>query len=464
MTLSLLLCLGCTGPRTTDELLGHLVSTYRGVRTVPVHHAAQSAHSEQPTVVNTSLTIVKLGGVSQDTGTLQLTVWLNQQWRDPRLAFETSGGEDYTYSYAGSYDAGVNATAEPCWSGDHVLKVHGSPVGLFWTPGLYVTNLLDAPKHIESGYEIHPGGWVYWQQMQLWDVHCPFDFSEMPYDIQGCSVRVAPYMYHASEVQLGFINDEPPVEVIVDGGQTSTNMQRRSESTRAAWQVSTSTPSVAFIDSSSFQFVWSYLDFNIVLERDPQYYEDNFLMPMGILVGLCYMSFFVARAAVPARVAINAITFLAISGFTGVVLRSLPLFSGRVWLLEYCRLSLFFVAFSNLEYAAANMLMRSQARIEKATSAHARDIEASPGDGAGGATPPTAAAGVAVQVDGARPKLRAALWHKVGRFDRLLMRADGGMWVKDELLDICCRWLYLPAYLVAVAVLRSQLSGRPATS
>ena len=186
----------------------------------------------------------------------------------------------------------------------------------------------------------------------------------------------------------------------------------------------------------------------------------NVLLPSSLLVCICYLSFFIARAAVPARVAINAITFLAISGFTGVVLRSLPAFAGDVWLLQYLWVGMSFVAFANLEYAAANMLMRAQGRVDKACAAFAKDVETAR---------ELSASSVSVEVAQSAPPapaaaaqtVRAAIYYKVGRFDRILLRGDGTMWIKDEFLDITCRWLYLPAYLIAVLVQASQLDEWP---
>merc|ERR1712157_631702 len=82
---------------------------------------------------------------------------------------------------------------------------------------------------------------------------------------------------------------------------------------------------------------------------------------MGVLA---WASFFISRAAVPARVTMASVSFLTITNFIGGQLKTLPsLGSGEVWLLQFMQTSQIFTFYSLLEYIICNYLYRVKRRI-----------------------------------------------------------------------------------------------------
>lgn len=75
------------------------------------------------------------------------------------------------------------------------------------------------------------------------------------------------------------------------------------------------------------------------LARRPTYYVSYVVFPIVIVTIITWASFFISRAAVPARVAMVIIAFLSLTGSINSILATLPRLSGPVWLLELAQIS-----------------------------------------------------------------------------------------------------------------------------
>ena len=120
--------------------------------------------------------------------------------------------------------------------------------------------------------------------------------------------------------------------------------------------------------TASFLFYHGYpgLMFKYTLERESHYYASNVTHSIHFLVGLAYLSFYITRAAVPARVGLIAVTYLAISNTISSVRATLPKISGSIWLLDFLNMSVVFIFIAGVEYVIANYLTRAEARVTKA--------------------------------------------------------------------------------------------------
>ena len=102
------------------------------------------------------------------------------------------------------------------------------------------------------------------------------------------------------------------------------------------------------------------------MNRKPRYWRLYIIIPSILFVLIAYSSFYISRAAAPARVGGTIICFLVITNFNSQVLTNLPKVDYRVRLLSFLYLSMWFCAFACFEYALVNMLFRIEARVEKA--------------------------------------------------------------------------------------------------
>ena len=89
------------------------------------------------------------------------------------------------------------------------------------------------------------------------------------------------------------------------------------------------------------------------MQRKPYWFEINAVLPCVLIVCLSWASFFIARAAVPARVAMGIICYLTLSNLNNSIMGGLPKLSYNVRLVMLIRVSQYFVFYSIVEYAMA---------------------------------------------------------------------------------------------------------------
>jgi hypothetical protein len=94
------------------------------------------------------------------------------------------------------------------------------------------------------------------------------------------------------------------------------------------------------------------LQFNLHLQRRPDYFVNNVVLWLLVAVLIAWLSFFVSRYAAPARVGMSFTCLLAIYNLQGSVLRLLPRLSEDVWLLTFMNATLWFVVFAMVECVA----------------------------------------------------------------------------------------------------------------
>ena len=205
-----------------------------------------------------------------------------------------------------------------------------------------------------------------------------------------------------------------------------------------------------------------------------------------LFVMLAWCSFFIARAAAPARVAMGIILYLVINNQMNSQLGLLPIGSSGVWILNFMTVSRMFVFYAIIEYALCNFLMRIEARIEKArvaalkrredgpsstrTSTQAPEVAASTTSKGGsrlavfgwhvGLRPApqlasVAVGGVSVEVAPGEVSLRdevAQAASSVTRWIPWLVTPEGVLRVRDQHVEVFTRWGFPLAYGLSLIV------------
>ena len=191
-------------------------------------------------------------------------------------------------------------------------------------------------------------------------------------------------------------------------------------------------------------------------------YEQYVISSSIIFAIVAWSSFFISRAAAPARVSLSVILFLVISSQTNSQLSDLPKGTSGVWLLDFLTVTKMFVFYSMVEYVMCNFLMRVEARVEKArVAATKRRAEGS--STARTSDSPVATKGVTVQVvdeeSGASNAPTASLQEEVARnasgVTRMipaLVTKDGELRCRDQHLEILSRIAFPIAYAITLAV------------
>lgn len=320
----------------------------------------------------------------------------------------------------------------------------GSPQDTLWTPSVYVSNLIDNPQFLSGVWFVSPGGEVWYSRKEKWRISCEMNFEKMPYDMTLCLVRFRTFADTFKHVELRVQANKQGMARAKEktiGGAVDWTMEdlASGEGEPKAYEIHGS----------------AALDMFIKIQRGPQYLVDNVIFPVVFLVAIAYFSFWLTRAAVPARVAIIIICYLSILNKQSSVLQTLPRLSGPIWLLKFMQVSISFVFVAVAEFIVANVLGRAEGRINKAKAALA--YEASQPK-----SPPPEPNGAEVTIEvPCAASIKQQLRKKgMGRLDSLMITSDGRQWLHDEYCDVFMRYAFPIAYSVAIGALYAELGKK----
>jgi len=460
----------CVGPRTFSEARAQWKQD-EWIDTRPamaLHNWTAHVPGDLVPPDNVTFGIVVYGIKSIDTVNQVATIdmFFRTLWTDPRIGF-TPKSEGGCFSNP--------------WQPEGELGYDGTPEGTIWTPGVAVMNEDVVEQVLYSAWWVYPSGFVWWAKKVQLKVKCNFDFARLPYDSQTCPIRLIGWRDVAHDITFSFQS--------VPGG----SVQGRTEGMSMEWNITSITEQLANPSDSGFIWGGEGLQWNVNLERIPQYYETYNLLPTNMLVFTIYTSFFISRYAVPARIAMIMISLLGLINLSGGIRQDLPRTDQGCWLLSFITMAQWFVMYAGLEYATANLLTRAEVRIKTALQKQdKREKEKMSGGGAlkRHSTTKTAMevmqandmehddsavvaeASVAVDVvsDGKRVdvvsdgKRRARADEEArdefSRLGRLMvwLGSEEKPFPRDEHLDIFSRFFFVPAWAICVGVMYAQLA------
>ena len=319
---------------------------------------------------------------------------------------------------------------------------------------------------------MRPSGRVEWSRKVRFDSSCRMNFTNLPYDQQNCLLSVGLYASDKRYVNLTWIS-----------GASVEPVQSWSTSiTKPEWKILDAIP---YDETEFFQGRnWSYVRVRLILKRNSEYYEQYVIAPTILFVVIAWSSFFIARAAAPARVAMSIILFLVINGQVNGQLATLPRGESGVWLLDFMSMSQRFVFYAILEYGMCNFLMRIEMRIEKAKVAaiKCRADEKPEGEATAdieltstASKKATAISVTSVRVEarrnifirtlrkvdepGGAQSLQAEIARTASSVTQVfpfLVSSEGGLRFRDQHLDIWSRWLFPLAYIIVLIVFNTS--------
>ena len=438
---------GCSGPRTPGDLRSALWADNPHYQKDTRPGVALAAESDQPWAAPADNVTFNLGVpspsvVSVSTGTFTVEMTATISWIDTRLRFNTSGA------------GGCFAPDGP--SGPTPVSFEGSILHEIWAPEPnFETSSVINPKDgavLAEGVKLYSNGKVVWVQRSRRTFDCLYDLSKMPFDVHACEIRIQPWGRPTTEInyRAGFAFTAEQI-----GGAVEWSLGHE----------------VAIKESVTFTNE-AVVSFVVTLKRRYWYYVLNVMMPTGLFVLVVWASFFIARAAVPARTAMTVTSMLIIINFQSSVLRSLPAIATPTYLLNYVRASMFFSMYGILEFVVVNMITRREAKVDAALNALHKKCEADAKTDAERAddlsSPPRSSTErlgrgcsegqVRVVVEGdeeCRRRERVAVASRAaGRCCGVLVDGrSGGLRIRDELPDLVSRWLFLPMFAIVQVAL-----------
>ncbi|CAJ0603918.1 unnamed protein product [Cylicocyclus nassatus] len=210
--------------------------------------------------------------------TLQLT--FRQFWQDPRLA--------YTKMFPDRIIPKFLVITEP---------------HLIWTPDTFFMNEKNAHRHtidkLNVMIRIHSNGDVLYSERISLTLSCAMHLQKYPMDEQMCGLYLASYAYTTDDIVYRW-KSEDPIQL-----HPLLNTSLPNFSVEPA-EISTCTSTTATGEYSCIQAVF-------VLKRMFSYYFAQIYLPSTLLVIVSWVSFWLDRDAVPARVTLGVTTLLTMT-------------------------------------------------------------------------------------------------------------------------------------------------------
>ncbi|KAF7691590.1 gamma-aminobutyric acid receptor subunit rho-3 [Silurus meridionalis] len=267
--------------------------------------------------VGIDVQVESLDSISEVNMDFTMTLYLRHYWKDERLAFPAGNNLSRTF------DARL---AKKIWVPD-VFFVHSKRSFIHDTT---MENIM---------LRVYPDGNVLYSVRITVTAQCSMDFSSFPLDTQNCSLELESYAYNENDLMLYWKNGNDSL--------------RTDEIVLSQFFIEEFKPSsgLAFYSSTGW---YNRLYINFILRRHIFFFMLQTYFPTMLMVVLSWVSFWIDRRAVPARVSLGITTVLTMSTIITGVSASMPQVSYVKAVDIYLWVSFLFVFLSVIEYAAVN--------------------------------------------------------------------------------------------------------------
>nr|XP_046173068.1 gamma-aminobutyric acid receptor subunit rho-3-like [Oncorhynchus gorbuscha] len=267
--------------------------------------------------VGIDVQVESIDSISEVNMDFTMTLYLRHYWQDDRLAFPSSSKKSRTF------DARL---VKKIWVPD-VFFVHSKRSFIHDTT---MENIM---------LRVYPDGNILYSVRITVTALCAMDFSSFPLDTQKCSLELESYAYNENDLMLYWKNGNDSL--------------RTDEIVLSQFFIEEFHPSygLAFYSSTGW---YNRLYINFILRRHIFFFMLQTYFPTMLMVMLSWVSFWIDRRAVPARVSLGITTVLTMSTIITGVSASMPQVSYVKAVDIYLWASFLFVFLSVIEYAAVN--------------------------------------------------------------------------------------------------------------
>ncbi|XP_039440145.1 gamma-aminobutyric acid receptor subunit beta-like [Culex pipiens pallens] len=305
-----------------------------------------------PLTVGMDLTIASFDAISEVNMDYTITMYLNQYWKDERLAFNAYSiwGNNAGASSSSSSSGGSGASSQYDQNGDimidddganDVITLSGDFAEKIWVPDTFFANdknsfLHDVTERNKLVRLAGDGAVTYGMRFTT-TLACMMDLHYYPLDSQNCTVEIESYGYTVSDVVMywrstpirGVEEAELPQFTII-GYETNDRKEKLATG------------------------VYQRLSLSFKLQRNIGYFVFQTYLPSILIVMLSWVSFWINHEATSARVALGITTVLTMTTISTGVRSSLPRISYVKAIDIYLVMCFVFVFAALLEYAAVN--------------------------------------------------------------------------------------------------------------
>ncbi|XP_011501320.1 PREDICTED: gamma-aminobutyric acid receptor subunit beta-like [Ceratosolen solmsi marchali] len=268
----------------------------------------------EPLFVEMDLTIASFDAISEVNMDYTITMYLNQYWKDERLAF--------------SHEKEILTL-----SGDFAEKI--------WVPDTFFANdkhsfLHDVTERNKLVRLAGDGSVTYGMRFTT-TLACMMDLHYYPLDSQNCTVEIESYGYTVLDVVMSW--KETPVRGVDEA--------ELPQFTIIGYETNDRKEKLA-------TGIYQRLSLSFKLQRNIGYFVFQTYLPSILIVMLSWVSFWINHEATSARVALGITTVLTMTTISTGVRSSLPRISYVKAIDIYLVMCFVFVFAALLEYAAVN--------------------------------------------------------------------------------------------------------------
>uniref|UniRef100_A0A8C6SVA3 GABA(C) receptor n=1 Tax=Neogobius melanostomus TaxID=47308 RepID=A0A8C6SVA3_9GOBI len=267
--------------------------------------------------VGIDVQVESIDSISEVNMDFTMTLYLRHYWKDERLSFPSRTNRSRTFD---------SRLVKKIWVPD-VFFVHSKRSFIH---DATMENIM---------LRVYPDGNILYSVRVTVTALCSMDFSRFPLDTQNCSLELESYAYNENDLMLYWKNGNDSLrtdeiflsQFFIDNFQASSGL--------------------AFYSSTGW---YNRLFINFILRRHIFFFMLQTYFPTMLMVVLSWVSFWIDRRAVPARVSLGMTTVLTMSTIITGVSSSMPQVSYVKAVDIYLWVSFLFVFLSVIEYAAVN--------------------------------------------------------------------------------------------------------------
>uniref|UniRef100_A0A914YC83 Gamma-aminobutyric acid receptor subunit beta n=1 Tax=Panagrolaimus superbus TaxID=310955 RepID=A0A914YC83_9BILA len=277
-----------------------------------------------PTEVNVTAHVITISAVSEVSMDYTVDLYLRQFWRDTRLMFESFNKEEETTS----------------------LTIGIDMVKSIWTPDTFFPNekksfFHEATSH-NSFLRIDNLGNVVRSIRLTVIANCPMNLHTFPLDVQVCALEIESYGYSTADIVYHWHQENAvTIDENVHLAHFTIGQHFHIERTIS-------------LSTGNYSRLTTYFSF----KRNIGFYLIQIYFPASLIVVISFVSFWLDRGAIQARVGLGVTTVLTMTTLMTSTNASLPKVSYVKGLDVFLGVCFFIVFASLLEYAAVGYITK----------------------------------------------------------------------------------------------------------
>ncbi|XP_078525065.1 acetylcholine receptor subunit epsilon [Lissotriton helveticus] len=246
--------------------------------------------------VQIKLTLTNLISLNEKEETLTTNVWIEIQWMDYRLAWNSSE-----------------------YHGVEIIRV---PSDMLWLPDIVLENNIDGNFGVAyyANVLVSNTGSMYWLPPAIYRSTCSIVVTYFPFDWQNCSLSFRSQTYSASEIDMQLTLDpdsQLPIEWVEIDPEAFTENGEWAIKHRPAKKVINKNFSP---DDLEYQEIL----FNLIIQRKPLFYIINIIVPCVLISSLVVLVFFLPAKAGGQKCTVSISVLLAQTVFLFLIAQKVP--------------------------------------------------------------------------------------------------------------------------------------------